>query len=632
MARTKNKMPVAIGGWNVCRALGKGGNGQVYLVKKGDAVGALKQLSPTVNRPERIARFHDEVQAMRACADIPGVLPILDADLDPPPGQRPWFVMDLAEPLEKALSSEPSLPRVVEAVRDIAVVLRNMHARGYSHRDIKPDNLFFTRSGWAVGDFGLVSFEGKKAETALGERIGPIYFMAPEMLNSAVAADGRPADVHSLAKTLWVLATGQRFPLPGAYDISHEAFRIGAYIKAERTHALDQLVASATSFSPPSRPTMSQVVAELTAWLQPPPRQPSPLELDLRGYVLDLVRHRAANAAERGRQQRQIERGDEVGRRLRESFRPFAEEIQAALVAEDVFESVHLEIDNFQWGFNLVASIPGPGRIAATVSLQISISAIADDRVQVSASIGIEIRTAAPFKVSYWDKVVVFLEAGSEEAILLEQLREGIRKEFGPAVTRALEMALTPQNAGGHTRPYRFEVLDPEGLPVGNADILIVGGDGAYLRGRTGLDGTASLGPAALTEEIVLVSHSRHRGQHFELPLPQTDFRVTMEPSSTGGSMVCTSQWTQVDGLLGQVSLVHDSSDRTYMYGPTVAIDGGKTQPVPIALAKQTLLRGTDGAAVIITPRAFRGQCFLLDIEAMGGGGAPTEPQATQST
>jgi hypothetical protein len=78
-----------------------------------------------------------------------------------------------------------------------------------------PDNLFFFENRFAVGDFGLVSFEGKSADTAQGERIGPMFFMAPEMLNSAIEADGQFADVYSLAKTLWVMATGQRSPQPG---------------------------------------------------------------------------------------------------------------------------------------------------------------------------------------------------------------------------------------------------------------------------------------------------------------------------------------------------------------------------------------------------------------------------------
>ena len=95
-----------------------------------------------------------------------------------------------------------------------------------------------------------MNFEGKTSETARGERIGPLYYIAPEMLNSAAQADGRCADVFSLAKTLWVLATGQRFPLPGVYDTTHETFRIGSYIAEERTGALDKLIASATAFSP----------------------------------------------------------------------------------------------------------------------------------------------------------------------------------------------------------------------------------------------------------------------------------------------------------------------------------------------------------------------------------------------
>ena len=78
--------------------------------------------------------------------------------------------------------------------------------------------------------------------------------------------------------------------------------------------------------------------------------------------------------------------------------------------------------------------------------------------------------------------------------------------------------------------------------------------------------------------------------------------------------MVCTNGWTEVKGLQGQISLIHDSQRRMYMYGENVAIDGGAHQPVTIEIGKQTQLQGTDGASVAVSPRAVRGPCFLLDL------------------
>ena len=82
--------------------------------------------------------------------------------------------------------------------------------------------------------------------------MGPIYYIAPEMLNSAATSSGMPADVFSLAKTLWVLATGQTFPLPGQYTSTQDVFRIGSYVLEEGTSSLDALIAACTSVEPNS--------------------------------------------------------------------------------------------------------------------------------------------------------------------------------------------------------------------------------------------------------------------------------------------------------------------------------------------------------------------------------------------
>ena len=123
--------------------------------------------------------------------------------------------MELATPIRTALGKRASLRAVVEAMIEVATTLAAMHDRGVAHRDIKPDNLFQSGTRYVVGDFGLADFEGRTAITAPGEKVGPVYYIAPEMLNRAQAADGRAADVFSFAKSLWVLVSGQQFPLPG---------------------------------------------------------------------------------------------------------------------------------------------------------------------------------------------------------------------------------------------------------------------------------------------------------------------------------------------------------------------------------------------------------------------------------
>ncbi len=185
---------IVVNGWTYDsrKSLGSGGNGDVFRAEKDGKVGALKLLKINPKKlksrgtQKRVDRFHDEVDALKKCADIPGVIPVFEADTVPKPEQQPWVVMGLAIPLAKQLGKSPSLRDVVQAFHDISMVLETMHERGFSHRDIKPENLFYYQGRWTVGDFGLVSFEGKTGITEPNERIGPLFYSAPEMLNVVV--------------------------------------------------------------------------------------------------------------------------------------------------------------------------------------------------------------------------------------------------------------------------------------------------------------------------------------------------------------------------------------------------------------------------------------------------------------
>ena len=490
-----------LGGWQLGKRLGKGGNGEVFTAEKHGSIAALKQLSERRLTPARIARFKDEVQAMRDCADIPGVLPLLDADLQPVDGAHPWFVMGLARPISDELGDAPPLRLVVQAIAAIASVLVAMHARGVSHRDIKPENLFFHEGQWAVGDFGLASFEGKTAETARGERIGPVYYIAPEMLNTATQADGRSADVFSLAKTLWVLATGQRFPLPGTYDPLHATFRLGSYIAEERTGPLDKLIASATAFNPAARPPMFQVAAELAAWLRPEPSAESQVSLDTGRFAAELDRRRLAMEAERELQQRTADVAGQSGLRVRESLRPFAREIEAALISAH-FDSVVLNIDNYNWGFEVHGAIPGE---QVRLKLTVDIHTGSTPSVEVSCRIALDAFRSTDRKLLIWEKSIGFLEGGSEEALRLAQLREGTRHALQRAVDRSLTKYLDGNKRNDVQNNFEIWVRSDSGRAIRGADVYLVGADGVFDRVATDTYGTARFVRVQLDEPTALI-------------------------------------------------------------------------------------------------------------------------------
>lgn len=99
-----------IGGWQITGRLGKGGNGVVFAASRGATSGALKILNTKDHSRRR--RFTDEIAAMKQCADIPGVLPIMDSHMGI--DEKPWFVMGRAILLKTQLGPHPALRSSVQ--------------------------------------------------------------------------------------------------------------------------------------------------------------------------------------------------------------------------------------------------------------------------------------------------------------------------------------------------------------------------------------------------------------------------------------------------------------------------------------------------------------------------------------
>lgn len=257
-----------IDGWVLEEFLGAGGNGEVWRAHRGPEAAALKILWAKDPGRDAYRRFRAEVEFMRGHPHD-GVLPLIGASVPErlAKGEYAWLATPEAELSSSALTNVP-LAEVVRAGLAFAATLADLAAEDVSHRDIKPDNLFRHQDGWKVGDWGLVSYPNKEALTEDGRKLGPTWFLAPEMLSNPQHADGRPADVYSLAKSLWVLAAGQNFPPTGGTLRRDEpAFRLSSVVTDDRADHLERLLEDATAHRVEDRPTMPQVVEELSAWL-----------------------------------------------------------------------------------------------------------------------------------------------------------------------------------------------------------------------------------------------------------------------------------------------------------------------------------------------------------------------------
>jgi len=259
-----------LGPWTLRERLGRGGNAIVWAATRRGTRGrvALKVVNAKHVEREPYRRFVREIEFLRGHQSVEGLLPLVDAYLpeEPTRTDQPWLAMPIATPIDEALRGRP-LGDVVDAVATIADILwRLQRDLGIAHRDIKPGNLYELGGEWLIGDFGLVALPDAVGLTAEGKPLGPAHYTAYEMIRDPATADPHPADVYSLGKTLWVLATDQRFPPEGHQPLGTRGFAIGDFRPHAHAQALDQEIDLMTRLHPEDRPSKEQVARDLTAW------------------------------------------------------------------------------------------------------------------------------------------------------------------------------------------------------------------------------------------------------------------------------------------------------------------------------------------------------------------------------
>lgn len=261
------------------RLLGKGGMGEVW---EADDPRLNRKVAVKLIRPELAAdpvalrRFarealahaavqHEHVLAIHTVGEYRG---------------RPYLVMPLleGEPLSVRLKREPALPfaDVLRVGREVALGLAATHARGLTHRDVKPGNVWLSANDGLVKllDFGLARIgDGLLAGepvTRTGAVIGTPAYMAPEQ------ADGREvdarADLFSLGVVLYQTATGVN---PFAADallatmsnLANVTPAAPSSLRPELPPAFDELVLGLLQKKPDDRrpATAREVAARLTA-------------------------------------------------------------------------------------------------------------------------------------------------------------------------------------------------------------------------------------------------------------------------------------------------------------------------------------------------------------------------------
>ncbi|MFF4354319.1 protein kinase [Streptomyces sp. NPDC001530] len=216
----------------------------------------------TRTRRERTLR---EARAT-ARIDHPNVVRIYDVVDE---GERLWIVMELVagRSLERIVAEDGPLgPR--EAARiglELVSALRQVHAGGVLHRDIKPGNVLVEGRGHRVvlTDFGIAALQDAEALTMVGMLVGSPDYMAPERISGR--PQGPPSDVWSLGATLCA-ALGGRSPFSRSTTLA--TLHAVLYEEPELPASADDLrdvLAAILEKEPSTRPGLEELEAELGA-------------------------------------------------------------------------------------------------------------------------------------------------------------------------------------------------------------------------------------------------------------------------------------------------------------------------------------------------------------------------------
>jgi serine/threonine protein kinase len=293
--------------YRICRVLGRGGMGAVYLAHdmQLDRQVALKipKLDDDAS-PRAAQRFYREARAA-AALNHPHICPIFDIGED---AGRPYIAMAYIEgrPLTAYIgpTRRQNERQAAMVIRKVALALHEAHSQGIIHRDLKPANIMINRRGEpVVMDFGLARDLNDESHTQLtqeGALVGTPAYMAPEQIDHR-APIGPASDVYSLGIALYELLTGQR-PFNGSVvsvigQILHKAPKQVQEHRPDVSPALADICHRAMAKNPADRfPSMKELARALTAFLkgdpgvdtvsalapvffvEPPPLEPPPLE------------------------------------------------------------------------------------------------------------------------------------------------------------------------------------------------------------------------------------------------------------------------------------------------------------------------------------------------------------------
>jgi len=247
--------------FRIDQKIGSGGQGEVYqatdLTNKSSPVALKIYHRRSFPKEKFLSRVQQEVEALQKVLS-PQVIQLISSNIESlkeNPSSIPYIVTEFAKHgnLRQHDFYVGEIELSLRLFRSICQGVRDIHRAGILHRDLKPSNILMVSSekDIKIGDFGICLIgldEDKDRATKLREKVGPIYFAAPEQ-TTLPPTFTKKSDIYSLGRILHYLITGDYEFTP-----TEEYKPVTVYIGGTEPQKVDDLIQNMISFDPKYRP------------------------------------------------------------------------------------------------------------------------------------------------------------------------------------------------------------------------------------------------------------------------------------------------------------------------------------------------------------------------------------------
>ena len=267
---TEKKVGDLVEGYRVLREVGRGAASIIYLVQdpKTKQIWALKHVEKADAKDQRFldqAESEYEIASKLDHPSIRKIVKLLKRKAGLIQTKELFLVMEFVD----GISEDRQQPRTFEKATDIfeqvARALAHMHAKGFVHADMKPNNIMVCDGTPKIIDLGQSCKIGTVKERIQGT---PDY-IAPEQVHRRAITP--KTDIYNLGATMYWTLTRKHIPtalakedsLVGSLDDSMIPRPVPAIELNDRIDPkLDELVMKCVEINPDKRPDSMEWVAE----------------------------------------------------------------------------------------------------------------------------------------------------------------------------------------------------------------------------------------------------------------------------------------------------------------------------------------------------------------------------------